>query len=87
MHSNNIVHSSVQFSSPCSSLVPIIDSLVIDPASVSAFATTADANFPFKTPVNIQALDASGNIITDGPNSALVRRLWDRLSQSGLAKQ
>jgi len=61
----------VALTPPFNVTVPIIDSLVIDPASVSAFATTADANFPFKTPVNIQALDASGNIITDGPDSAL----------------
>ena len=56
--------------------VPTIASLEIDPISVAAFGASADANFPFKTPLNIQALDAGGEVITDGPDSILVRRQW-----------
>ena len=56
--------------------VPTIASLEIDPISVAAFGASADANFPLKTPLNIQALDAGGEVITDGPDSILVRRQW-----------
>lgn len=58
--------------------VPTITSLEIVPisGSVAAFGASADANFPFKTPLNIQALDAGGEVITDGPDSILVRRQW-----------
>lgn len=47
-------------------------SLAIDPDSISNFETSADANFPLKSPVNVQALDANNRVITDGPDSELV---------------
>ena len=35
----------------------------------------ADANFPFETPLCVQALDANSRVITDGPDSTLVKIL------------
>ena len=55
--------------------VPTIASLEINSLG-AAFGASADANFPFKTPLNIRALDAGGEVITDGPDSILVRRQW-----------
>ncbi len=49
-----------------------MDSLVIDPDSITNFVSSADANFPLMSPLNVQALDASGRVITDGPDSQLV---------------
>ena len=53
-------------------LVPAMNSLVIESSSLSNFVAQADANFPFKTPLLIQALDANSRVITDGPDSTLV---------------
>ena len=47
--------------------------LVIDATSLSTFVPHADANFPFKTPLRVHAVDADGNVITDGPDSILVQ--------------
>jgi hypothetical protein len=47
--------------------------LVIEAASLSGFVPHADANFPFKTPLCIHAVDADGHVITDGPDSTLVK--------------
>ena len=49
-----------------------MNSLVIESSSLSNFVAQADANFPFKTPLLIQALDANSRVITDGPDSTLV---------------
>ena len=62
--------------------VPVIASLEIDPISEAAFGASFDANFPFKTPLNIQAIDASGEVITDGPDSILVRRQYRLTKQT-----
>ena len=53
--------------------VPTMASLVIEATSLSNFLAQADANFPFKTPLRIQAVDSSGRVITDGPDSTLVK--------------
>ena len=56
-------------------LVPEMNGLVIEATSLSSFVPHADANFPFKTPLCIHAVDADGHIITDGPDSTLVQQL------------
>ena len=56
-------------------LVPEMSGLVIEATSLSSFVPHADANFPFKTPLCIHAVDADGHIITDGPDSTLVQQL------------
>ena len=53
-------------------VVPVMDSLVIETTSLMNFLPYADANFPFKTPLTIQALDVNKRVITDGPDSILV---------------
>ena len=45
---------------------------MIEVTSLNNFLPSADANFPFKTPLRIQALDANNRVITDGPDSILV---------------
>ena len=55
------------------SIVPVMSGLVIDATSLSTFVPHADANFPFKTPLCVQAVDANGRVITDGPDSTLVQ--------------
>ena len=57
----------VALTPPFNVTVPVIASLEIDPISMAAFGASFDANFLFKTPLNIQAIDASGEVITDGP--------------------
>lgn len=52
---------------------PTMNSLVIESTSLTNFLAQADANFPFKTPLLIQALDSNSRVITDGPDSVLVR--------------
>ena len=52
-----------------------MDSLVIEATSLSNFLAQADANFPFKTLLLVQALDADSRVITDGPDSTLVKTL------------
>ena len=52
-----------------------MDSLVIEATSLSNFLAQADANFPFKTPLLVQALDTNSRVITDGPDSTLVKTL------------
>lgn len=64
--------------------VPVIASLEIDPVSMAAFGASFDANFPLKTPLNIQAIDAIGEVITDGPDSILVRRQYSLTKQHSL---
>ena len=54
-------------------LVPVMNGLVIEATTLSNFVPHADANFPFKTPLCIQAIDANERVITDGPDSTLVR--------------
>ena len=49
--------------------------LVIEATSLSSFVPHADANFPFKTPLRIHAVDGNGHVITDGPDSTLVQHL------------
>jgi len=51
---------------------PAMFGLEFEPASLAAFVGTADANFQFKTPIIVQAVSASGRVITDGPDSMLV---------------
>lgn len=41
--------------------------------SLSAFYDVHDANFPLNTPLHVQAVESNGWIITDGPDSELVR--------------
>lgn len=53
--------------------VPALNSLEIESTSLANFVAQADANFPFKTPLLIQALDSNSRVITDGPDSVLVR--------------
>ena len=50
-----------------------MNSLAIEATSLSNFLAQADANFPFKTPLRVQALDSNSRVITDGPDSALVK--------------
>ena len=52
-----------------------MNSLVIESTSLSNFVAQADANFAFKTPLVIQALDTNSRVITDGPDSMLVRTM------------
>ena len=49
-----------------------MNSLTIEATSLSSFVAQVDANFPFKTPLLIQALDSNNRVITDGPDSSLV---------------
>ena len=49
-----------------------MNSLEIEATSLSNFLAQADANFPFKTPLHIRAVDNAGRVITDGPDSTLV---------------
>ena len=49
-----------------------MNSLTIEATSLSNFVAQVDANFPFKTPLLIQALDSNNRVITDGPDSSLV---------------
>ena len=77
---DELVHEFFLFFSP----VPIIASLEIDPVSMAAFSASFDANFPLKTPLNIQAIDAIGEVITDGPDSILVRRQYSLTKQHSL---
>ena len=51
-----------------------VNMLEITADSLAAFHPSMDANFPFDTPLIVQALDSSGNIITDGPDANLVSR-------------
>lgn len=51
----------------------MMSGLVIEATSLSNFVAHVDANFPFKTPLCIHAVDAHGSIITDGPDSVLVQ--------------
>ena len=51
-----------------------MDSLEIEATSLSNFLAQADANFPFKTPLRVQALDSNSRVITDGPDSTLVKQ-------------
>ena len=51
-----------------------MNGLEIEATSLSNFLAQADANFPFKTPLRIQAVDSSGRVITDGPDSTLVKK-------------
>ena len=53
-------------------IVPTMTGLVIEATSLSNFVPHADANFPFKTPLRVQAVDANGRVITDGMDSTLV---------------
>ncbi len=46
---------------------------MIEATSLRSFVPHADANFPFKTPLCIHAVDADGHVITDGPDSTLVK--------------
>lgn len=52
-----------------------MNSLAIESTSLSNFVAQADANFPFKTPLVIQALDTNSRVITDGPDSMVVSTL------------
>ena len=56
--------------------VPTMASLVIEATSLSNFLAQADANFPFKTPLLVQALDTNSRVITDGPDSTLVKTFF-----------
>ena len=56
-------------------LVPTMNSLTIEATSLSNFLAQTDANFPFKTPLHVQALDSNNRVITDGPDSILVSML------------
>ena len=51
---------------------PTMNSLEIESMSLTNFLAQADANFPFKTPLLVQALDSNNRVITDGPDSVLV---------------
>ena len=52
-----------------------MDDLIFDPDSLTNFVPTVDANFQFTTPVKVQAMSTSGQVITDGPDSMLVSGL------------
>lgn len=58
---------------PASVSAAAVDTLEITSDSVSAFHASMDANFPFDTPLVVRALDASGEVVTDGPDANLVR--------------
>ena len=49
-----------------------VATLEITADSLANFYPSMDANFPFDTPLVIQAFDADGYVITDGPDANLV---------------
>lgn len=49
-----------------------VDTLEFTADSVANFYPSMDANFPFSTPLVIQALDADGFVVTDGLDANLV---------------
>ena len=63
-----------------------MNSLEIEATSLSNFLAQADANFPFKTPLRVQALDSNSRVITDGPDSTLVKKKQQNTTISVLAK-
>lgn len=64
----------MQCSSNCAHFSPAtaVDSLDITQDSLDNFHPSMDANFAFNTPLKVEALDASGYVVTDGPDANLV---------------
>ena len=52
-----------------------MDSFHIEPDSLTQFNLVPEhnANFELNSPLKVQVLDASGNLVTDGPDSMLVQ--------------